>query len=143
MLNHRTLTRGALRPVAVLSLLAGTVLSSTHLHAELPSTINLATEDQDVTVYGSPNGYMVAREPAATGDINGDGVEDFFFATIAEPPPYAPTTYLPVVFVFFGGASLPGALDTLGLVGAAPDVTIWGTYDGANLARIRGHLPPT
>jgi hypothetical protein len=92
--------------------------------------VDLASDAADVKVVGEVDynlGYSVA-----IGDVNHDGRNDLIVGAARAPGP-SDEAVLGAVFVFFGRADWPAALDTT----SDPDLTIWGEKaDGQFGARL-------
>lgn len=110
--------------------------------ASLSGTIDLATVNPDVLVYGAERGDKLGWK-LATGDINGDGIEDILVgAPDADGPGSAICADIGFVegtgdrcsageaYVIFGSTSLPGVID---LLTTTPNLIIYGDVNGNRL----------
>ncbi len=87
-----------------------------------PEDIDLATEQQDMTVWGAdPDDNLGFSADAA--DINADGIDDILLGAPFARGPGNATTRVGVVYIIFGGTSLQGFID---LARAPADVTLVG-----------------
>ena len=95
--------------------------------AQLPSTIDLNAGEEDVTIYGATaDDYLTHGGAVAVGDLNGDGTGDLILAASQADGPSDSRDRAGEVYVYFGAGSLGGTKDIAGIVGTAPNVTIYG-----------------
>jgi len=82
--------------------------------AELAGTIDIAEDQQDVTVIAA-EGFSLMGDSIATGDVNGDGIADMvlgapFAGRVPGSPHGGPRTELGEVYVIFGSPTLAGSI---------------------------------
>ncbi len=124
-----------LRPILPLVLAPFVVVCPGLASAQMPSTIDLANGEEDVTIYGGSAGDFLPSGSAAggsilgtlmaTGDLNGDGVADMVLGSSAASG-LSVGTEAGAAYIYFGSSSLAGTKDIAGIAGTAPDVTIYG-----------------
>ena len=128
------------RPTLPLLLVLSVVIWPVPASAQLPSTIDLNSGEEDVLVYGGAAYHSLTRWGALeVGDLNGDGIDDLILgAYYAGGPSDDYRSTAGEAYVYFGAGSLAGTKDIAGTAGTAPDVTIYGatkydtlTEDGA------------
>lgn len=99
------------------------------------TSVDLASDDQDLTVYGKASNDQMTKDGAiTTGDINGDGTVDLIIGA-----PYADGSGggradSGEVYVYFGNWTLTGILDVAGTSGYTPDIVIYGAAAGDTLS---------
>jgi hypothetical protein len=93
--------------------------------SSLPGTIDLGKGEQGLTIYGATIGISAADGlgfSVASGDVNGDGVDDIIVSSpFSEGPSADFRTDRGEVYVIFGRSDLGGTLD---IADAPQDVTI-------------------
>ena len=92
----------------------------------LPSTIDIAADEQDVTVYGASAYDSLATDigtPIQLGDMDGDGVLDLVLVAGPADGPGDTRNYCGEAYVIYGSATLPATID---LAGGEQDVTVYG-----------------
>ncbi len=100
--------------------------------ASLPATIDLASSDEDVTIYGASAGDLLTRAEALTvGDLDGDGIDDLVLGAFLADGPSETRTDAGEAYVIFGSSSLPATID---LATSDEDVTIFGASAGDRLS---------
>jgi hypothetical protein len=82
--------------------------------ADLGGSVDTAEGQQDVTILAA-EGFSLMGDSMATGDVNGDGIEDIvlgapFAGRVPGTPHGGPRTYLGEVYVIFGSANLGGLI---------------------------------
>ncbi|MFA6107461.1 MAG: FlgD immunoglobulin-like domain containing protein [Candidatus Latescibacterota bacterium] len=88
--------------------------------------LNLATQAPDVRLSGSATNDRIGNA-VASGDLNGDGVEDLIIGASAASP--SSRTRAGKVYVVLGGSQLPAA----GVLEAEADLIVWGAVAGDGL----------
>jgi len=102
--------------------------------AQLPATIDLATRDEDVLVFGAATGdILTGYGTMVVGDLNGDGVDDLILSAPEADGPGDARNSGGEAYVYFGGPTLAGAKDVAGILGSQPDVIIYGATAGDSL----------
>ena len=127
-------------------LTAAAVVLQASSTAAMPVVLDITHYDEDVLIYGktpaildsthyddgdplggmAPAGHLTMAGGMATGDVNGDGMEDLILGAGMGGRGEA--------CVYFGGGLLAGTRDVAGTLGAAPDVTILAASPGDLLA---------
>ncbi len=118
------------RPTLPLLLVLSVVIWPVPASAQLPSTIDLNAGEEDVLIYGADASDQMTNDGAlAVGDLNGDGVDDLILGASLANGPSNGRIDTGEAYVYFGSGSLAGTKDIAGIVGTAPDVTIYGATD--------------
>jgi len=89
---------------------------------ELTGTIDVGQDQQDFTIFGAEADDFIANF-AASGDVNGDGVDDILLGTHMADGPDGERADAGVAYVIFGPPELKGTLD---LASGKGFLTIWG-----------------
>ncbi|UCH87251.1 MAG: FG-GAP repeat protein [Dehalococcoidia bacterium] len=89
---------------------------------ELTGTIDVGQEQQDFTILGAVPDDFLANF-AASGDVNGDGIDDILLGTHMADGPEGQRTDGGVAYVIFGSSELKGTVDLASGEGFLP---IWG-----------------
>ncbi len=101
----------------------------------LPSTIDLGSNDEDVTIYGATAQDRLTEGGAMeTGDLNQDGIFDLILGARRGDGPSDDRSGAGEVYVIFGSSSLPSTLDLAGGDDGDQDVIIYGDDLGDNLS---------
>ncbi|MGQ9573491.1 MAG: hypothetical protein ACUVV3_10000 [Dehalococcoidia bacterium] len=95
----------------------------------LTGAIDIALGQQDFTILGARANDMLANF-AASGDINGDGLDDILLGTHTADGPDGQRTDGGAAYVIFGSPALQGTLD---LAAGEGFLTIWGADAGDRL----------
>ncbi len=90
--------------------------------SNLGGTVDMAQNEQDVTVNGTDTGDFLSIA-LASGDVNGDGISDLILGASAADGPVNSREQAGEVYVILGSGDLP-ALIQLGE--AEPHFTLWG-----------------
>ncbi|WP_197454368.1 Ig-like domain-containing protein [Stieleria varia] len=78
----------------------------------------------DVIIYGADNSDESGSSVSGIGDFNGDGFDDIAIAAVGGDGGNNSRSDSGEVYVFYGGLSLPGAINLA--AGSVPDLTIYG-----------------
>jgi len=97
--------------------------------AGISGTVDIASGQQDVTIYGADAGDRLASSIAA-GDVNGDGIDDIVLGTWEGDGPANARSRGGEAYVIFGSPALDGVID---LAEGSEDVTIYGAEAGDRL----------
>jgi len=89
---------------------------------ELTGTIDVGQDQQDFTILGAEAEDFLANF-AASGDVNGDGIDDILLGTHMSDGPDGQRADGGVAYVIFGSPELKGTLD---LASGNGFLTIWG-----------------
>ena len=99
---------------------------------ELPRTIDIAGDDQDITIFGIDSGDLLGKFGSlAVGDFNGDGFQDLLLGAPSGDGPGNSRPEAGEAYVIFGGPDLPSAIDLADFPG--PSIRIYGKDQGDNL----------
>ena len=99
-----------------------------------PSTIDLASNDEDVTIYGATAGDGLNEwTPASYGDLNGDGFDDVLLGAPYADGPLDGRGSAGEQYIIYGSATPPSTID---LNSSDEDVTIYGATASDQLSRI-------
>jgi len=91
--------------------------------ASMGSSVDIASAQQDVTIYGADAGDHLAGS-VAVGDVNGDGTDDILLGIRDGDGPANARNNAGEAYVIFGSPALGGAID---LATGGADLTIYGT----------------
>jgi hypothetical protein len=91
--------------------------------AGMSGSVDIASAQQDVTIYGADAGDLLAAS-AAAGDVNGDGNDDILLGIRDGDGPANARSNAGEAYVIFGSPTLSGAID---LAAGEADVIIYGT----------------
>ncbi|MGQ9602118.1 MAG: PKD domain-containing protein [Candidatus Bipolaricaulia bacterium] len=94
-----------------------------------PSSIDLAEKSAEMTIFGGAAGDRLGVA-LASGDFNGDGVDDLAIGAFAGDGPEGKRASAGNVYLLFGDHNPPAMID---LALKAPDVAIFGPDTGDNL----------
>jgi hypothetical protein len=102
-----------------------------------PRTVDIANNDQDVTVFGEDTNNLVTEVAdilgvavAATGDFNADGIMDILIGASGADGPDNTRDHAGEAYAIFGTTDLPAQIDVVGTAGPQPDVRIFGEETG-------------
>jgi len=96
--------------------------------SSLPSVVDLANGDQDLTIFAKDVGDRL--NSLSSGDVNGDGIADIIIGAQRADGPGDEREDAGEVYIILGSTSLPPIID---LLSRAPDVTIFGADAGDRL----------
>jgi hypothetical protein len=91
--------------------------------AGMSGSVDIASAQQDVTIYGADAGDLLAAS-AAAGDVNGDGSDDILLGIRDGDGPANARSNAGEAYVIFGSPTLSGSID---LAAGEADVIIYGT----------------
>jgi hypothetical protein len=91
--------------------------------AGMSGFVDIASAQQDVTIYGADDGDLLAAS-AAAGDVNGDGNDDILLGIRDGDGPANARSNAGEAYVIFGSPTLSGSID---LAAGEADVIIYGT----------------
>jgi len=91
--------------------------------AGMSGSVDIASAQQDVTIYGADAGDLLAVS-ATAGDVNGDGNDDILLGIRDGDGPANARSNAGEAYVIFGSPTLSGAID---LAAGEADVIIYGT----------------
>lgn len=98
----------------------------------LPSSIDLASNEEDVIIYGAGASDALAVDSwRPLGDVNGDGIRDLILGAFQADGPSDARTEAGEAYVILGGTSLPSSID---IANGDQDVEILGSDNGDRLA---------
>ena len=98
---------------------------------ELPHSIDIAANEQDITIYGIDSNDLLGKTGSvAIGDFNGDGNQDILLGAPLGDGPGNSRIDAGEAYVIFGSAALPPSIDLADFPG--PSVTIYGINPGDN-----------
>ena len=104
--------------------------------AALPATIDIALNEEDVTIYGATaNDQLNGWCPISLGDVNGDGRDDILLSAFAADGPGDGRLSAGEGYLIYGSGTLPATID---LASSGEDVTIYGASAGDQLAEYAG-----
>jgi len=104
--------------------------------ALLPPTVDLNAGEEDITIYGTDaSDSLILDHGVEVADINGDGKADLILSAQSADGPSNSRNSGGEVYVYYGKGTFAGTLDTAGIVGTAPDVTIYGASADDELGR--------
>lgn len=112
------------RAARIALLVVGLVLSVSAV-AGLPGSVDLAAGSQDVIIYGADTGDSLGIAQAATGDCNGDGVNDLLIGANHADGPNGSRPEAGEAYVVFA-PRYPAAIDVRGAEGPRPDILLYG-----------------
>lgn len=97
----------------------------------LPRSIDIAADEQDITIYGIDSGDLLGKfGSVAIGDFNGDGNQDILLGAPSGDGPGNSRVDAGEAYIIFGSATLPSSIDLADFPG--PSVTIYGIDPGDN-----------
>lgn len=103
---------------------------------DLTGVLDVAEGHQDVTIYGAEDSDTIGFN-IATGDINGDGVDDILMTARLADGPGNGIGEAGEIHIVLGGDSLPRSID---LAAGESDVNIFGSDNGDRLGASLGTI---